>query len=63
MEKGLPVSLLERAQRVGGDGGSVWYQPPKSEDEVTRARKESFIKEQKQNKTNKTKNETVLSRI
>lgn len=36
----------------------------KSEDEVTKARKESFIKKQKQNKTNKTtKNETALSRI
>lgn len=44
--------------------GSVWYQQPKSEDEVTKARKESFIKKQNQNKTNKTtKNETALSRI
>lgn len=63
-KQGLPVSLLEQAQRVGGDERLCVVPATKSEDEVTKARKESFIKKQKQNKTNKTtKNETALSRI
>lgn len=54
--QGLPVGLLEEVEQQEVMGRICLVSATKSEDDVTKARKESFIK-------NKTKHSKPLSRI